>query len=178
MQFLHWPLQFESQLWSSLMSLLGSKHSRSTAYHPQTNGTVERLHRQLKAALRAQTNPDTWMDTLPLASGQLSKRISKRQQRRWYMAQLFVFLGNSLPPVRWNHCLSQLIMFPNSRGIWRDFVLHLLAHHMAPYKTVEAQRVLLLLLMSLFGKTQFGNPFNVHMTDRSQSSTVQTSILP
>ena len=59
--------QFESQLWSSLMSLLGSKRSRSTAYHPQTNGTVECLHRQLKAALRAQTNPDTWMDTLPSA---------------------------------------------------------------------------------------------------------------
>ena len=48
------------------MSLLGSKHSRATAYHPQANGMVERFHRQLKAALKAQPTPDAWMDTLPL----------------------------------------------------------------------------------------------------------------
>ena len=27
---------------------------------------VERFHRQLKAALKAQPQPDSWMDTLPL----------------------------------------------------------------------------------------------------------------
>ena len=58
--------QFESLLWSHLMSLLGCKRSRTTAYHPQANGMVERFHRQLKAALEAQTNPDAWMDSLPL----------------------------------------------------------------------------------------------------------------
>lgn len=47
------------------MTLLGSKRARTTAYHPQSNGMVERFHRQLKAALKAQHN-SSWMDTLPL----------------------------------------------------------------------------------------------------------------
>ena len=58
--------QFESQLWNKLMSLLGFKRARTTAYHPQSNGMVERFHWQLKAALKARTNPAAWMDTLPL----------------------------------------------------------------------------------------------------------------
>ena len=58
--------QFESHLWSHLMSLLGTKRSRTTAYHPQSNGMVERFHRQLKAALKTQSNPNAWMDSLPL----------------------------------------------------------------------------------------------------------------
>ena len=48
------------------MSLLGIKRSRTTAYHPQSNGMVERFHRQLKAALKAQPNPDDWIASLPL----------------------------------------------------------------------------------------------------------------
>jgi len=36
--------QFESNLWNELMKLLGSKRIRMTAYHPISNGLVERFH--------------------------------------------------------------------------------------------------------------------------------------
>ena len=59
--------QFTSQLWSSLGEVLGCEMLRTTAYHPQANGLVERFHRSLKAALtaRGMTNED-WTSNLPV----------------------------------------------------------------------------------------------------------------
>ena len=57
--------QFTSSLWSSLCSLLGTEVSHTTAYHPQANGLVERLHRQLKAALMTRLTDTNWLDHLP-----------------------------------------------------------------------------------------------------------------
>ena len=57
--------QFNSRLWKSLTKLLGTAAPRTTSYHPQSNGFIERFHRTLKSALRAKENPK-WMDTLPL----------------------------------------------------------------------------------------------------------------
>eukprot|EP00096_Caligus_rogercresseyi_P013469 TRINITY_DN6112_c0_g1_i3.p1 TRINITY_DN6112_c0_g1~~TRINITY_DN6112_c0_g1_i3.p1 ORF type:complete len:203 (+),score=17.35 TRINITY_DN6112_c0_g1_i3:1001-1609(+) len=47
------------------MSLLGSNVIRTTAYHPQANGLVERFHRNLKDALRARLNGPHWVLELP-----------------------------------------------------------------------------------------------------------------
>lgn len=57
--------QFTSSLWTALSQLLGAQLHRTTAYHPQANGIVERFHRQLKAALRARLTGPAWMDELP-----------------------------------------------------------------------------------------------------------------
>lgn len=57
--------QFESTLFHELTLLLGSKRIRTTAYHPEANGLVERFHRQLKTAIKAHNDPAHWSDALP-----------------------------------------------------------------------------------------------------------------
>lgn len=44
--------QFESTLFKKLCILTGSNHLCTTVYHPAANGMVERIHRQLKAAIK------------------------------------------------------------------------------------------------------------------------------
>ena len=43
--------QFESQLFDAFRKLIGTYRIRTTAYHPKSNGMVERIHRPLKAAI-------------------------------------------------------------------------------------------------------------------------------
>ncbi len=57
--------QFTSSLWAGLTKLLGVKHVQTTAYHPQSNGMVERAHGQLKAALRSRLAGSRWPEHLP-----------------------------------------------------------------------------------------------------------------
>ena len=60
--------QFNSQLWREMMSRLGCVSIKTTAFHPQGNGLVERLHRRLKDSLRchAQGDAQHWIERLPL----------------------------------------------------------------------------------------------------------------
>lgn len=57
--------QFESALFEKLTKKLGISRLRTTAYHPQSNGIVERWHRSLKAALIARGNRNHWTQELP-----------------------------------------------------------------------------------------------------------------
>lgn len=52
--------QFESALFHELMKKLGVTRLRTTSYHPQSNGQVERWHRTLKAALMARGATTSW----------------------------------------------------------------------------------------------------------------------
>lgn len=44
--------QFESAVFEALARMIGSRHNRTTAYHPQSNGIIERWHRTLKSAIK------------------------------------------------------------------------------------------------------------------------------
>ena len=58
--------QFVSDLFNQLMKLLGSKRTKTIAYHPEVNGLVERFHRSIKSALRARRNQLNWLEHLLL----------------------------------------------------------------------------------------------------------------
>jgi hypothetical protein len=57
--------QFTSALWEGLCKNLQINHISTTAYHPQSNGLVERTHRQIKDALRARLAGNRWPEHLP-----------------------------------------------------------------------------------------------------------------
>ena len=60
--------QFTSAIFTQLLKNWGIKHVTTTAYHPESNGMVERLHRRLKESLIAlgEGERNQWFWKLPL----------------------------------------------------------------------------------------------------------------
>jgi hypothetical protein len=58
-------IQFSSGVCAVLCQRLGISHHSTTAFHPQSDGMVERFHRQLKDALRAHLQGQDWVSQLP-----------------------------------------------------------------------------------------------------------------
>ena len=56
--------QFTSLLWATMSATLGIGLNTTTAFHPQTNGMVERLYHHLKEALKARLTAIDWHNQL------------------------------------------------------------------------------------------------------------------
>jgi transposase InsO family protein len=70
-------VQFASSLWAAVMTKLGVKHTMTTAFHPQSNGVVERFHRRLKDSLQARLASMEWPQHLPWVM--LGLRVAPRE---------------------------------------------------------------------------------------------------
>jgi len=59
---------FESNLVSELTKLTGIRRTRTTPFHPRSDGQTERMNRTILAMLKAtaQENPEDWPDKLPM----------------------------------------------------------------------------------------------------------------
>ena len=70
---------FEALLFKEAVSRLGIEKRRTTAYHPASNGAVERQHRRLKAALKCRsTNAQAdWLRLLPFVLLGLNNSVSE-----------------------------------------------------------------------------------------------------
>lgn len=83
-------VEFENLLFPRVMKLLGIKHYKTSGYHPQTNGMLERSHATLKAILRSRTNNfvANWPEFVPYATFVINSSINRSTN---YQPHLLVF---------------------------------------------------------------------------------------
>jgi len=70
--------QFISEFWTQLCNILGIKKRLSTAFHPQTDGSTERMNSVIEAMLRAFCNWDqtNWASLLPVVQLAIKNRTA------------------------------------------------------------------------------------------------------
>lgn len=111
--------QFQSELFKNLSQLSGFQHRRTTAYHPQSNGLVERFHRQLKAAIICHAN-DSWVESLPLVL--LGIRSAVKDDLRASSAELLYGEALRLPGEFFNPEVSDTVNVTEYMARLRKFV--------------------------------------------------------
>jgi Integrase core domain len=88
-------VQFTSSFWAAVMGRLGIKHIMTTAFHPQSNGAVERFHRRLKDSLRTRLAGAEWPLHLPWVM--LGLRAAPREDSGLSAAELVYGAPLTLP---------------------------------------------------------------------------------
>src|SRR5258708_21912227 len=71
--------KFTSLFWTELHRLLGIKLKLSTAFHPQTDGQMERMIQSITQILRATIQPDQcdWMLKIPMTEFAINSSVNK-----------------------------------------------------------------------------------------------------
>jgi transposase InsO family protein len=87
--------QFASEVWAAMCRRLGIIKKLTTAFHPQANGLVEHLHRQLKEALRAWQAGVNWEEHLPWVL--LGLRVAPKEDSGVSAVQLTFGIQLTLP---------------------------------------------------------------------------------
>ncbi|POM80495.1 Pol protein [Phytophthora palmivora] len=69
--------RFTGAFWDTLFQLLGTRLTKSTADHPQTDGQTERVNRVLEDTLRSirAEAPRSWLDQLPMVEFALNNAV-------------------------------------------------------------------------------------------------------
>src|SRR5258705_3128195 len=80
-------LQFASHMMRELNRLLGIKTATSTAFHPQTDGQMERINQEIEQYLRlfVEHRQSDWMDWLPMAEFSYNNRMQAATKNTPFM---------------------------------------------------------------------------------------------
>jgi len=89
--------QFTSSIWATTCQQLWVKHIITTAYHPQSNGMVERVQRQLKEGLKARGVQADWPQRLPWVQLNIRARTTPKTDSNTFTAEMVYRAALSLP---------------------------------------------------------------------------------
>ena len=87
--------EFVSETFENLCRKMGVVHTRTTPYHPQSNGLIERIHRMVKTALRALDDKEEWLNQIPLITLMLNNQTSDTNSYTPYQKTFGSILTNA-----------------------------------------------------------------------------------
>ncbi len=124
--------KFTSKFWKELHRLIGVKLLMSTAFHPQTDGTSERMVRTVSQILRAAVQPDQrdWVQRIPMTEFAINSSVNASTG-----FAPFELNGGYMPTM-----LRELAKEPALPGV-RDFAERAVANLRAAHDALIASRV-------------------------------------
>ena len=103
--------KFISKFWKGIFSYLGTKLNFSTAYHPQTDGQIERVNQVLEDMLRmyVMDKPSKWEDYLHLVEFSYNNGQQASLGMSPYEA---LYSRRCRTPVTWDNLVNMIVLSP------------------------------------------------------------------